>query len=191
MIARVWRGAVAAEDGDAYAAYLEKTGVADYRATPGNRGVQVLRRDVDDQTEFVLVTLWDSTEAIRAFAGDDIEAAVYYDEDDRYLLDREPRVVAPPDAAPLPHGGGRVELREVTFAYDGGEPVLRDVNLEVAPGRTVALVGPTGSGKSTLVMLIPRLYDVSEGSVRVDGVDIRSLDPASLRRQVAVVSHQS
>lgn len=92
MIARVWRGAVAAEDGDAYAAYLEETGVADYRATPGNQAVQVLRREVDDQTEFVLVTLWDSTEAIMAFAGDDIEAAVYYEEDDRYLIDREPRV---------------------------------------------------------------------------------------------------
>jgi heme-degrading monooxygenase HmoA len=92
MIARVWRGAVTAADGDAYADYLEETGVADYRATPGNRGVQVLRREVDDRTEFVLVTLWDSTEAIAAFAGDDIEAAVYYDEDDRYLLDREPRV---------------------------------------------------------------------------------------------------
>jgi heme-degrading monooxygenase HmoA len=92
MIARVWRGAVAAEDGDAYAAYLEETGVADYRATPGNRSVQVLRREVDDRTEFVLVTLWDSIDAIAAFAGDDVEAAVYYDEDDRYLLEREPRV---------------------------------------------------------------------------------------------------
>jgi len=92
MIARVWRGAVAAGDGDAYAGYLEETGVADYLATPGNRGVQVLRRDLDDRTEFVLVTLWDSTDAIASFAGDDIEAAVYYEEDDRYLLDREPRV---------------------------------------------------------------------------------------------------
>jgi heme-degrading monooxygenase HmoA len=92
MIARVWRGAVAAADGDAYADYLEETGVADYQATPGNRGVQVLRREVEDRTEFVLVTLGDSTEAIAAFAGDDIDAAVYYDKDDRYLLEREPRV---------------------------------------------------------------------------------------------------
>jgi ATP-binding cassette subfamily B protein len=84
-----------------------------------------------------------------------------------------------------------VELRDVTFAYDGGEPVLRDVNLDVAPGRTVALVGPTGSGKTTLVLLIPRLYDVSEGSLRVEGVDVRSLDPASLRKQVAVVSEDA
>jgi heme-degrading monooxygenase HmoA len=92
MIARVWKGTVAAADGDAYARYLEETGVADYRATPGNRAVQVLRREVDDRTEFVLVTLWDSTEAIAAFAGDDVDAAVYYDEDERYLLDRESRV---------------------------------------------------------------------------------------------------
>jgi ABC-type multidrug transport system fused ATPase/permease subunit len=104
------------------------------------------------------------------------------------LLDRRPRLVAAPDAEPLPPGGGRVELRGVTFGYDGGEPVLRDIDLDVEPGRTVALVGPTGSGKTTLVMLIPRLYDVDEGAVLVDGVDVRELDPASLRGQVAVVS---
>jgi ATP-binding cassette subfamily B protein len=107
------------------------------------------------------------------------------------ILDREPRLVAAPDAAPLPEGGGRVEFRDVTFAYDGGDPVLRDVDLDVEAGRTVALVGPTGSGKSTLVLLVPRLYDVPEGSVRVDGVDVRSLDPASLRREVAVVSEDA
>jgi ATP-binding cassette subfamily B protein len=81
-----------------------------------------------------------------------------------------------------------VELRGVTFGYEGEEPVLRDIDLDVAPGRTVALVGPTGSGKTTLVMLIPRLYDVDEGRVLVDGVDVRTVDPSSLRREVAVVS---
>jgi ATP-binding cassette subfamily B protein len=104
------------------------------------------------------------------------------------LLDRAPRLTAKPDARPLPAGGGRVELRDVTFGYDGGEPVLRNIDLDVEPGRTVALVGPTGSGKTTLVMLIPRLYDVDEGAVVVDGVDVRDLDPAALRREVAVVS---
>jgi ATP-binding cassette subfamily B protein len=104
------------------------------------------------------------------------------------LLDRAPRVVAAPDARPLPAGGGRVELRDVTFAYDDGDPVLRNIDLDVEPGRTVALVGPTGSGKTTLVMLIPRLYDVEYGAVLVDGVDVRDLDPAALRREVAVVS---
>jgi ABC-type multidrug transport system fused ATPase/permease subunit len=104
------------------------------------------------------------------------------------LLDRAPRLTAPPDAPALPPGGGRVELRDVTFAYDGDEPVLRGVDLDVEPGRTVAIVGPTGSGKTSLVMLIPRLYDVTEGAVFVDGVDVRTVDPASLRREVAIVS---
>jgi ABC-type multidrug transport system fused ATPase/permease subunit len=104
------------------------------------------------------------------------------------ILDRAPRLVAAPDARPLPAGGGRVELRDVTFGYDGAEPVLRHIDLDVEPGSTVALVGPTGSGKTTLVMLIPRLYDVEEGAVLVDGVDVRDLDPAALRGEVAVVS---
>src|SRR5215212_9239228 len=104
------------------------------------------------------------------------------------LLDREPRLTAAPDAKPLPPGGGRVELRDVSFGYDGEEPVLRGIDLDVEPGRTVAIVGPTGSGKTTLVMLIPRLYDVSEGAVLVDGVDVRDVETASLRREVAVVS---
>jgi ABC-type multidrug transport system fused ATPase/permease subunit len=104
------------------------------------------------------------------------------------LLDRAPRLTTVPDAPPLPAGGGRVELRNVTFAYDGHEPVLRGVDLEVEPGRTVAIVGPTGSGKTSLVMLIPRLYDVDEGAVLVDGADVRGVDPASLRREVAIVS---
>ena len=103
------------------------------------------------------------------------------------LLDRAPELTAPEGAPPLPAGDGRVELRGLTFGYDG-EPVLRDIDLTVEPGRTVALVGPTGSGKTTLVMLIPRLYDTDEGSVLVDGVDVRSVDPTSLRREVAVVS---
>jgi ABC-type multidrug transport system fused ATPase/permease subunit len=103
------------------------------------------------------------------------------------LLDRPPERTAPEGAPPLPAGDGRVELRGVTFGYEG-EPVLRDIDLTVEPGRTVALVGPTGSGKTTLVMLIPRLYDTDEGSVLVDGVDVRGVDPTSLRREVAVVS---
>jgi ABC-type multidrug transport system fused ATPase/permease subunit len=104
------------------------------------------------------------------------------------LLDRAPQLVAAPDAEPLPSGGGRLEMRGVTFGYDGAEPVLRDIDLDVEAGQTVALVGPTGSGKTTLVMLIPRLYDTDRGAILVDGVDVRALDPASLRGEVAVVS---
>jgi heme-degrading monooxygenase HmoA len=92
MIARIWTGAVRTQDGDAYAAYIGETGLAGYRATPGNRGAWLLRRDVGDRTEFVAFTLWDSLDAIRAFAGDDPETAVYYPEDDRYLVERDDKV---------------------------------------------------------------------------------------------------
>ena len=89
MIARIWRGAVRREDGDDYAAYMETTGLADYRSTPGNRTAIMLRRDAGDRAEFVMFTLWDSMEAIKAFAGDDPEAAVFYPEDDRFLVERD------------------------------------------------------------------------------------------------------
>jgi ATP-binding cassette subfamily B protein len=104
------------------------------------------------------------------------------------LLDREPRIVSPPGAPPLPEGRGRVELRGVRFAYEGAPtPALRDIDLVVEAGTTVALVGATGSGKSTLVRLLGRLYDVTEGSVLIDGVDVRDIDLVSLRREIAVV----
>ena len=92
MIARLWRGAVRPEHGDAYAAYLERTGVHDCRATPGNQGVWVLRRDLPDQTEFLVVSWWESYDAIRRFAGDDVERAHYYPEDRDFLLYLEPTV---------------------------------------------------------------------------------------------------
>jgi ABC-type multidrug transport system fused ATPase/permease subunit len=107
------------------------------------------------------------------------------------LLDRAPRITAAPDATPLPAGSGHVELRGVTLAYGddpGHEPSLRDVSLNVAAGTTIALVGATGSGKTTLVQLIPRLYDPTSGTVLVDGVDVRSVDPHALRAQIAVVN---
>ncbi len=89
MIARIWRGAVRREDGDAYADYMLGTGVEGYARTPGNRGVQMLRRDVGDRCEFTMVTLWDSLEAVKAFAGEDYEQAVFYPEDDRFLIERD------------------------------------------------------------------------------------------------------
>jgi ABC-type multidrug transport system fused ATPase/permease subunit len=104
------------------------------------------------------------------------------------LLDRDPQLTAPAEPLALPDGGGRVELRDVTFGYGDDQPVLRHVSLDVEAGKTVALVGPTGSGKTSLVLLVPRLYDVREGAVLVDGADVRELDPAELRREVAVVS---
>ena len=105
------------------------------------------------------------------------------------ILDREPAIVAKPGAGPLPSGSGRVELRGATLAYEeGAEPALRDVTLTVDAGTTLALVGATGSGKTTLVGLISRLYDVTAGAVLVDGVDVRDADPRALRREVAVVT---
>jgi ABC-type multidrug transport system fused ATPase/permease subunit len=104
------------------------------------------------------------------------------------VLDRMPRIDSPPGAPPLPEGNGRVEFRDVTLGYEGARrPSLRDVSLDVAAGTTVALVGATGSGKTTLVQLIPRLYDVTSGAVLVDGADVREVDVAALRREIAVV----
>ena len=92
MIARIWRGAVRREDRDAYAAYIGETGLAGYAATAGNRGAWMLRRDEGDRTEFLTFTLWDSLDSIRAFAGEDVEKAVFYPEDDRYLIERDDTV---------------------------------------------------------------------------------------------------
>ena len=89
MIARTWHGRVPTEKADAYYAYLLRTGLADYAATPGNRGVSVLRRTDGAVTHFLLVTRWESLDAIRAFAGPEYELARYYPEDDAYLLERE------------------------------------------------------------------------------------------------------
>jgi ABC-type multidrug transport system fused ATPase/permease subunit len=107
------------------------------------------------------------------------------------IIDREPAIQSPPDAPALPAGGGKVELRGVTLRYDGSSPALRDVDLEVEAGRTMALVGPSGAGKTSLVGLIARLYDPSEGTVLVDGADIREIEVGSLRSQVAFVSDDS
>lgn len=92
MIARVWRGRTPAAKADAYAVLLERTGLSDYRATPGNRGVLALRRVQGDIAEFELISFWESFEAIRRFAGGDEEKAFYYPEDDDFLLEKEPCV---------------------------------------------------------------------------------------------------
>jgi ABC-type multidrug transport system fused ATPase/permease subunit len=105
------------------------------------------------------------------------------------ILDREPRIVSPDNAPALPDGGGRVTLRHAGLTFEGNtQPALSDVSLEVPAGQTVALVGAMGSGKSALVQLLPRLYDVSEGSVEIDGADVRSVDLVSLRNAIAVVN---
>jgi heme-degrading monooxygenase HmoA len=92
MIARIWRGITLAEKADAYIARLNETGLKDYANTPGNRGVTVLRRVQGEHSEIVLISLWDSMEAVRAFAGENPERSVYYPEDENYLLEMEPLV---------------------------------------------------------------------------------------------------
>ena len=104
------------------------------------------------------------------------------------ILDRAPRMTAPAGAPALPDGRGAVRFDHVTFAYEGAEPVLREVSVEVEAGETVALVGATGSGKTTLAALVPRLYDPVEGRVLIDGADVSQVDLESLRREIALVS---
>ncbi len=87
MIARLWSGAVRTDDADEYAGYIRETGFGAYGQTPGNRGAWLLRRDDEGTTEFITFSLWDNVGAIRAFAGEDIDAAVLYPEDERYLID--------------------------------------------------------------------------------------------------------
>ena len=104
------------------------------------------------------------------------------------ILDVEPRIASPEDARPLPEGNGRVELRDVSFSYEDGAPVLRGIDMTVEGGTTVALVGGTGAGKSSLVSLLGRNYDVTGGSVLIDGADVRDVELNSLRSQIGVVT---
>jgi heme-degrading monooxygenase HmoA len=92
MIARIWRGTTAADRAQEYLGILRATGLADYAATPGYRGVQVLLRTREGRTSFTVISYWDSLDAIKAFAGEDPEVAHYYPDDDEYLIDREPTV---------------------------------------------------------------------------------------------------
>jgi ABC-type multidrug transport system fused ATPase/permease subunit len=103
------------------------------------------------------------------------------------LLDTRPEIEDLPDASEMPTIAGHVELRDVTFSYRDDTPVLHDVNLTIEPGQTVALVGPTGAGKTSIANLIARLYDVSDGAVLIDGIDVRQVMQRSLRRQMGLV----
>lgn len=104
-----------------------------------------------------------------------------------YLLDLEPEILDQPEAKALPPIQGRVEFDDVRFAYKEEEPILRGVTLTAAPGERVALVGETGAGKSTVIRLIARFFDVSSGAVKIDGHDIREVTQASLRSQLGIV----
>ncbi len=103
------------------------------------------------------------------------------------ILAEKPSVQDKADALPLPAIRGEVRFEDVDFAYAADKPVLMDVNLEAQPGQTIALVGPTGAGKTTIINLLSRFYDVTSGAIYVDGHDIRTVQQASLRRQLGIV----
>jgi len=108
------------------------------------------------------------------------------------ILDTEAEVPAAPDAYPLPGNvRGHVRFENVSFAYRGGEPILAHINLDVKPGETVAILGATGSGKSTIIQLLPRFYDPTEGRITIDGHDLRRVTLESLRSQIAIVAQES
>jgi ATP-binding cassette subfamily B protein len=103
------------------------------------------------------------------------------------ILDEKPAVVDKPEAKPMPRIKGRVEFNQVSHEYEEGVPVLNKVSFTAEPGQTIAIVGPTGAGKTTIINLLPRFYDVTHGSVKIDGVDVRDVSAESIRRQVGIV----
>ncbi|MGZ4371828.1 MAG: ABC transporter ATP-binding protein [Gaiellaceae bacterium] len=104
------------------------------------------------------------------------------------VMDEPEEVADRPGAVPLPAGGGHLRFEGVGFGYMDGRPVLQDIDLELAPGKTIALIGHTGSGKTTLTSLVPRFYDVTSGRVTLDGVDVRDVELKSLRHAIGVIS---
>ena len=107
------------------------------------------------------------------------------------IIDTHSSVQDAPDAATLQPSQGRIAFENVCFSYEDGTPVLQDVSLEIQPGEILALVGPSGAGKSTIFNLIPRFYDPTEGVIRIDGQDLRSVSQASLRAQMAIVPQET
>lgn len=107
------------------------------------------------------------------------------------ILDTEPTVVDPVPAMPMPRIVGAIDFVGVSFAYDGGRRVIEDLDLAVAPGEILAVVGPSGAGKTTLVNLVPRLWDVTAGAIRIDGVDVRDVAVRSLRDQIGLVPQEA
>ncbi len=107
------------------------------------------------------------------------------------ILDLAPEIADRPGARDLVVTGGTLRFEHVDFAYDEGKPVLRDINFEVGPGKTLGIVGPPGAGKSTIANLVPRFYDVTGGRVTIDGQDVREVSLASLRRHVGLVQQEA
>ena len=107
------------------------------------------------------------------------------------VLDMEEAVNDKPDAVNLPKVKGQVTIENVTFSYDGQHNALENISLEISPGQMIAFVGPSGAGKSTIANLIPRFYDVTEGAIKIDGIDIRDVTLNSLREQIGIVPQET
>jgi len=107
------------------------------------------------------------------------------------ILDTEPEVAESPDAVAMPHIKGRIEFRNVTFGYEKHTPVIKHATLDIAAGEMIGLVGASGAGKTTTVNLISRLYDADQGQLLIDGVDVRKIRVADLRRQIGVVLQET
>ena len=107
------------------------------------------------------------------------------------LLDEAPEIVDKPNASTMPTINGKVEFINAAAEYTKGQPVLRGINFTAEPGQTIAIVGPTGAGKTTIINLLPRFYDVTSGAVTIDGVDVRDVSAASLRSQIGIVLQDS
>ena len=104
------------------------------------------------------------------------------------ILDEPEEIAERPEATELPPGEGRIRFEGVAFGYDPERPVLEDIDLEIEPGQNIAVIGHTGSGKTTLTALVPRFYDVTSGRLEIDGVNVRDVELSSLRRAIAVIS---
>ncbi len=160
----------------------------------GAGGYMVIRGDMDLQTLLAFLLFMDRMSWRVRMIGDIVNSTArggaaadrIYE-----ILDAEPEVREAPKARPLPEGGGEVVFDKVDFSYDGGANVLEGLDLHVKPGQMVALVGATGSGKSTLVSLIPRFYDVRNGAVRIDGADVREVKIDELRRNVSLIFQET
>src|SRR3989440_5496798 len=109
----------------------------------------------------------------------------------REVLENETQVRDLPKAKPAPRFKGKIEFEHVYFSYDGNQSVLEDLNLKIEPGQLAALVGPTGAGKTTIVSLLPRFYDLTAGEIRIDGKDIRQYQSRSLRQQISFVLQET
>ncbi|HEY9824254.1 MAG TPA: ABC transporter ATP-binding protein, partial [Stenomitos sp.] len=156
----------------AYGGYLAVTGAATVGVvTAFLLYVQQFFRPIQILSQFY-------TQAQSAFAG--LERIFL-------LLDEPSQLNDAPDAVTMPAIQGKVTFEDVTFGYTAEQLVLKGVRLEAQPGQMIALVGPTGAGKSTIINLILRFYDVSGGAVKIDGIDVRTVTQASLRRQIGIV----